>query len=405
MNVSEGFRESWDMITHNKLRTFLTMLGMNIGVAAVISIMAIGLMARVDIMTGVESIGASLVWITPNAGAYASRDERVYLKPDDLAVMRDLIEDAHFSPVLQSRFPLSYRSTTDTGLTVGVHPEYLVLWKYAVLYGRFIEPGDIERREKSVVLGFDAARQFYDDPAEAVGKPLSIGDRVFTVVGVMAERARSFIGDGSDDTSVYIPYPVMETMMDWDRWGGPRVLSLNIQVNGVENIDYVVGILERFLDARYGTIGGEARFIVHKAEENINTFNKVFTVITTAISLIAAISLLVSGIGIMNIMLVTVTERTKEIGIRKAIGAKRLDILTQFLIEAVIICLIGGGLGIIIGLGIASVAAALQNWRYIMPLYAIALGIGVSVAIGLFFGIFPAMKASRLDPVIALTKE
>jgi putative ABC transport system permease protein len=170
-------------------------------------------------------------------------------------------------------------------------------------------------------------------------------------------------------------------------------------------MDYAISIIDRYLLARYGTYEGEPRFIVHKAEENINTFNKIFSVITTAISLIAGISLLVSGIGIMNIMLVTVTERTKEIGIRKAVGAKRADILSQFLIEAVIVCMIGGGIGVFIGLGISWAVASLQSWRYIMPLYAITLGIGVSAAIGLFFGIYPATKASRLDPVIALTKE
>jgi putative ABC transport system permease protein len=194
-------------------------------------------------------------------------------------------------------------------------------------------------------------------------------------------------------------------MMDWSRYGGPRVLSLDIQVNDVADLDYTVTILERFLDARYGSVNGEPRFEVNKAEENIDTFNRIFGIITTVISLIAGISLLVSGIGIMNIMLVTVTERTKEIGIRKAIGAKRFDVLIQFLIEAVIICLIGGGIGIVLGIGNAFAIAATQDWQYVMPVYAIVLGIGVSVAIGLFFGIYPASKASRLDPVVALTKE
>jgi putative ABC transport system permease protein len=197
----------------------------------------------------------------------------------------------------------------------------------------------------------------------------------------------------------------MESLMNWRRFGGPRILSLDIQVNDVADLDYTVTILERFLEARYGRHNDEPRFIVHKAEENIDTFNRIFGIVSTVISLIAGISLLVSGIGIMNIMLVTVTERTKEIGIRKAIGAKRSDVLIQFLIEAVIICLIGGGIGILVGLLIAFGVAGTQGWRYVMPVYAIALGIGVSATIGLFFGMYPAVKASRLDPVVALTKE
>ncbi len=405
MNISEGFRESWDMILHNKLRTFLTMLGMNIGVAAVISIMATGLMARTAIMSGVESIGAALIWITPNNEAYANSSDRIYLKPDDLEDMRRLVDDALFSPMFRRTIPTSYRGKEDSSRVYGVYPEYRKIWKYEIQYGRFLDQNDVADRSKVTVLGINAARAFYGDSGRAVGNTLRIGEQIFTVVGVFAERQRSFIGDGSNDDSVYVPYPILENMTDWESSGGPRIFSLNIQVNDLKNLDYTVTLLDRYLLARYGTYEDKPRFTVHKAEENINTFNKIFSVITTAISLIAGISLLVSGIGIMNIMLVTVTERTKEIGIRKAVGAKRMDILSQFLIEAVIVCLIGGGIGIVIGLGVSWAVASLQSWRYIMPVYAITLGIGVSAAIGLFFGIFPATKASRLDPVVALTKE
>ncbi|MFP4484094.1 MAG: ABC transporter permease [Spirochaetota bacterium] len=404
MKIGEGFRESWDTISHNKLRTFLTMLGMNIGVAAVIAIMASGLMARSAIMSGVESIGAALIWITPNREAYEQASDRVFLKPTDLTDMRGLVDNALFSPLLRSNEAVSYRGFEDPNAVYGVMPSYPSIRQHQVARGRFITDRDVQEQAKVAVLGTDAAEIYFgsDDP---LGSAVRIGPHIFTVVGVMSERERSFVNDGSDDETIYIPYPVKESMMDWTRYGGPRVLSLDIQVNDIDDLDYTVGLVERFLDARYGTVNGEPRFTVHKAEENIDTFNRIFGIITTVISLIAGISLLVSGIGIMNIMLVTVTERTKEIGIRKAIGAKRLDVLAQFLIEAVIICLIGGGIGIVLGIAVAFAVAATQNWQYVMPLYAIVLGIGVSVAIGLFFGIYPASKASRLDPVVALTKE
>ncbi len=404
MKIGEGFRESWDTITHNKLRTFLTMLGMNIGVAAVIAIMASGLMARSAIMTDVESIGAALLWITPNREAYERPGERTYLKPTDLTDMRKLVDGAIFSPQLRSTQAVSYRGFSDPNMVQGVTPAYLKIWQHELAQGRFISERDVQTRQKVAVLGVDAARIYYGE-ADPVGESLRIGENVFTVIGVMADRERSFVSDGSDDETIYVPYPAKEGMMDWSNYGGPRVLSLDIQVNNVADLDYTVEILQRFLEARYGTVNGEPRFNVNKAEENIDTFNRIFGIITTVISLIAGISLLVSGIGIMNIMLVTVTERTKEIGIRKAIGAKRFDVLTQFLIEAVIICLIGGGIGIILGVIIAFLVAANQGWQYVMPLYAVVLGIGVSVAIGLFFGIYPATQASRLDPVVALTKE
>jgi putative ABC transport system permease protein len=404
MKIGEGLRESWDTITHNKLRTFLTMLGMNIGVAAVIAIMASGLMARSAIMTDVESIGAALLWVSPNRDAYEQGSERTYLKPTDLTDMRELVDGAIFSPQLRSGQAVSYRGFSDPNMVQGVMPAYLKIWQHDLARGRFISERDVDTREKVAVLGADAARIYYSEE-DPLGKSLRIGENVFTVIGVMADRERSFVSDGSDDETIYIPYPAKESMMDWSRYGGPRVLSLDIQVNDIADLEYTVTILERFLDARYGSVNGQPRFEVNKAEENIDTFNRIFGIITTVISLIAGISLLVSGIGIMNIMLVTVTERTKEIGIRKAIGAKRFDVLIQFLIEAVIICLIGGGIGIILGIVVAFIVASNQGWQYVMPLYAIVLGIGVSVAIGLFFGIYPATQASRLDPVVALTKE
>jgi putative ABC transport system permease protein len=407
MTAGEGFRESWDTISHNKLRTLLTMLGMNIGVAAVIAIMAGGLMARTAIMSGVESIGAALLWITPNYSAYDHSRDRLYLKPTDLDDMRSLVENAVFSPLLRSNQPVSRGGFEDPNRIYGVVPAYNAIWQREVAVGRFISEEDVAAKRKVAVLGRDAARVFFSAlrPGDVIGHTIRIGAQVFTVVGILTPRERSFVSDGSDNETIYVPYPALESVMSWDRFGGPRVLSLDIQVNDVSNLDYTVTVLERFLLARYGRIGEEPRFIVHKAEENIDTFNRIFSIISTVISLIAGVSLLVSGIGIMNIMLVTVTERTKEIGIRKAIGAKRADIMIQFLIEAVSICLIGGGIGILLGVGIAFAVAAVQGWHYLMPLYAIAMGIGVSVVIGLFFGIYPAMKASRLDPVVALTKE
>ena len=310
-----------------------------------------------------------------------------------------------FSPTLRRTLPVSHRGFEDGNQVYGVLPAYNDIWGHDVAVGRFLTNEDVSARRRVAVLGRDAARIYFGDRSDILGDTLRIGSAVFTVVGVLGGRDRSFVSDGSNNETIYIPYDAMESLMNWRRFGGPRILSLDIQVNDVADLDYTVTILERFLEARYGRYNDERRFIVHKAEENIDTFNRIFGIVSTVISLIAGISLLVSGIGIMNIMLVTVTERTKEIGIRKAIGAKRSDVLIQFLIEAVIICLIGGGIGILLGLLIAFGVAGTQGWRYVMPVYAIALGIGVSATIGLFFGMYPAVKASRLDPVVALTKE
>jgi putative ABC transport system permease protein len=221
----------------------------------------------------------------------------------------------------------------------------------------------------------------------------------------MSKKERSPVDDGSDDDTAYVPYEVLSDLTNWDAYGGPRVMRIYFKVKDIADLDFVSAQLDQYLSHKYGTIEGKPRFTVRKAEDSIQTTNKVFDIITTVITLIAGISLVVGGIGIMNIMLITVTERTREIGIRKALGAKRRDILAQFLIESIIICLIGGGIGIILGIGITAFISALQRWEYLLPWAPILIGLAVSITIGLFFGIYPALKAARLDPVVALTKE
>jgi putative ABC transport system permease protein len=405
MNLSEGFRESFETIRHNKLRTFLTMLGMNIGVAAVIAVMATGLMGRGAIMQGIENIGSSLIWVQPNRDAYPSRSEVQYLRPDDLQALKALVTDAWLTPLLRAQHALGYRGYQQRATVYGVWPEYPRIWGRSLQAGRFLSPEDLDTRRRVIVLGRNTARALFGGEEEALGKSINLGSRDFTVVGVMAARERSPVDDGSDDDTCYVPYQALESIYDWSAFGGPRVFQLFFKVRDLSDLDYVSFQLSQYLQARYGEIGGKPRFLVRKAEENIQATNRIFGIVTTVITLIAGISLLVGGIGIMNIMLVTVTERTREIGVRKAIGAKRRDILAQFIIEAVIICLIGGGLGIVLGIGITTVISVVRGWVYLLPWMSIALGLGVSVGIGLFFGIYPALKAARLDPVVALTKE
>jgi putative ABC transport system permease protein len=406
VNLSEGFRQSFETITQNKLRTFLTMLGMNIGVASVIAVMAVGLMSRGAIMQGIESIGSSLLWVRPNRAAYAEGVEPSQLDLDDLAVLRDLSgRDAWVTPLQRSGYAVGRLGWQETASVYGVWPDYAVVWAREVSAGRFLTADDVERRRRVVVLGRNTARALFDAEGDAVGGTVTIGGRDFEVVGVMAAKERSPVDDNSDDDTGYVPFETLSAMTDWSASGGPRVQTIYFKVKDLADIDWVAGQAERYLAAAHGAIGGEPRFIVRRAEDSIQTTNKVFDIVTTVITLIAGISLVVGGIGIMNIMLVTVTERTREIGIRKALGARRRDILAQFLIESVIICLIGGGLGIVLGIGITAVVSVVQGWAYLLPWFAIAVGLAVSVAIGLFFGIYPAIKAARLDPVVALTKE
>jgi putative ABC transport system permease protein len=405
VNLSEGFRESYETIRHNKLRTFLTMLGMNIGVASVIAVMATGLMGRGAIMKGIENIGSSLLWVQAARDSYPRGKDVTYMKPEDVAALSSIAQTAWISPNMRAPYSMGYLGDQTMATVYGVWSSYHQIWPRTVQAGRFISEDDVARRRRVVVLGTNCARAFFPTEEEALGKSLTFAGKDFTVVGVMAKKERSPVDDGSDDDTAYVPYEVLSDLTNWDAYGGPRVMRVYLKVKDLGDLDYVATQVDQYLGHRYGTIDGKPRFVVHKAEDSIQTTNKVFDIITTVITLIAGISLVVGGIGIMNIMLITVTERTREIGIRKALGAKRRDILAQFLIESIIICLIGGGIGIILGVGVTALVSVLQRWEYLLPWSSILIGVAVSITVGLFFGIYPALKAARLDPVVALTKE
>jgi putative ABC transport system permease protein len=406
VNVSEGFRQSFETISHNKLRTFLTMLGMNIGVGSVIAVMAIGLMSRGAVMRGIESIGSSLLWVRPNRAAYPDRVEPMQMRPADLEALADLAgTDAWITPLLRANYPVGRLGWQQASSVFGVWPGYAVIWSRESAAGRFLTAEDVDRRQRVVVLGRNTARALFDSESAALGGTVTIGGRDFLVVGVMAAKERSPVDDSSDDDTCYVPFEILSGMTDWTSTGGPRVPAIHFKVKDLSDLDGLASRVERYLASAHGEVGGEPRFVVRSAEESIQTTNKVFDIVTTVITLIAGISLVVGGIGIMNIMLVTVTERTREIGIRKALGARRRDILGQFLIESVIICLIGGGLGIVLGILVTAVVSIVRGWEYLLPWFAVAVGLVVSISIGLFFGIYPAVKAARLDPVVALTKE
>ncbi len=405
MNLTEGFTQSFETIRHNKLRTILTMLGMNIGVASVIAVMAIGLMGRGAIMKGIESIGSTLVWIQPNFNAYPQGTPAQLMKPEDLPALRDLTGDAWMSPLLRTNNSVGYRGDSSAVTVYGVWSDYARIWGVSPGTGQFISAKDEERRQRTIVLGYNTARAFFDLDEEALGKSVVLSGKEFVVVGVMPKKERAAISDGSDNDTCFVPYTVLQSVMSWQSFGGPRVSRVYFKVRDLADLDFTASRIGAYLSLKYGQYQGKDKFTVRKAEENIQTTNKVFDVITTVITIIAGISLVVGGIGIMNIMLVTVTERTREIGVRKAIGAKRRDILAQFLIESVIICLIGGGIGIIFGIGITAVVSVVQRWQYLLPWVPILVGLVVSIGTGLFFGIYPAIKAARLDPVVALTKE
>lgn len=404
MKILFSLSEATETIRHNKFRTFLTMLGMNIGVGAIIAIISIGLMARTSIMEGVGELGAALIIVQPEYKSYDDQERPLRLAPEDGTNLARLFPEETVLPYLQGSADTSARGLTNGEQVFGVGEDYNLVWNRELEAGRFFGPEDHHLRRKVAVIGSRIARKYFGT-GEAVGETLRVGAQVYTVVGVLNERGRETMNDGTGDTTIYLPLETYQSFFNHGWYGRPYLNYLLIRVENMDRINEIVSKTEIYLFSRYGFKNGEPRFRVSKSQDDINTFNKVFDVITLVISLIAGLSLLVSGMGIMNIMLVAITERTREIGIRKSLGARRRDILEQFLIEAIIICLLGGGIGVILGMLISFLVALSQSWSYLVPLFSVAAGLGVSLAIGLFFGIYPAMRAARMDPIKALSRD
>jgi len=398
------FAEAWETIRHNRMRTFLTMLGMNIGVGAIIAIISLGLMARESIMAEVGEMGATMIWIYPDRNIYEEWEKVIRLTPEDGENLALMLPDDQVMPSFVNDEPVSARGKSGQKRMIGVTGNYNDVWKLPLRSGRFISEEDNRLRRKAAVLGDRAATDLFGD-ADPLGENILIDNRVFRVIGVLGEREQGIMSDGTDGEHVFIPYETYGGFFNYSYYGMPYLSRCRVNVGDVSHIGGTTNLIKGYLIRRYGYLRGEPRFTVELAKQSLDQFNKVFSIITTVISLIAGISLLVSGIGIMNIMLVAITERTREIGIRKALGAKREDILLQFLTEAIIICLMGGGIGVLLGMGITSLVALIQSWNFLVPLFAVGAGLGISLAIGMFFGLYPAARAAKLPPVEALTRE
>lgn len=404
MKLLFGIVEAGETIRHNKLRTILTMLGMNIGVASIISIIAIGLMTRSSIMESTGILGASQLTVNPEWQHYSGEEMVTQLTPDDARYLQEFIPEATVLPYLIGYEAISAQGLTEEERVMGVSSSYNEVWMWQIASGRFLDAGDFQLRRKAAVLGSRAVNQYFSE-TDPLGKTIHIGKTPYTVVGVLQPRGKAVTNDGSDDSTIFIPLQTYQIFYDYSWYGKPYLDQMIIKVNNLENLDTIVSAVEIYLFSKYGLIGDKNRFNVSRNQDQINTVNKVFDVITLVISLIAGLSLLVSGMGIMNIMLVGITERIREIGIRKSLGATMWDILEQFLMEAIIICLLGGGVGVILGLLVSSLVAIWQGWAFILPVSGILAGLGISIGIGVFFGIYPAMRAARMDPVRALSRD
>jgi putative ABC transport system permease protein len=391
----------------NKMRSILTVLGVMIGVAAVIAVVSLVQGMQYQISSQLENIGATFISLGPDFSA--TRGNPLLPLPaltydDALAVRQGASAVRDFTPLFVANTSLKNGDTRHDANLYAVNQSYPDVAKQFVDRGRFFGSVDEEAKKRVVVLGSEAARQLaLGDP---IGKDIRLDDNNFTVIGVMEKRGSSIGGDPDD--VVYIPFATAQMLYGVDRMQHLRVA---LQVRTREDVDLAKEQVRDILRVRHHLKKGQPDdFQITSQEELMKTISTVLNTTTGIMGAVVGIALLVGGIGIMNIMLVSVTERTREIGIRKAIGARRYDVLIQFLIEAVTLSGFGGAIGIALGyLGAAAVRLLLKRWLELppvhTPLWAIVLAFSFCAILGIIFGIYPAAKASKLDPIEALRYE
>ncbi len=430
MQYNRIFNVSFDSLLSHKLRTFLTMLGVIFGVAAVIAMLSIGEGAKREALEQIEILGISNVIVNakvPEAGL--GSDLNLARSPGlSLEDGRNIMEfDGLVANVVPQRFePIStvfYGSNEAPVRVVATLPDYIYSTSIEVDEGRFITDEDIDAFSQVCVLGAKAKKALFAFQGP-IGEQVRIGDLYFTVVGIMADK---YIGRGKVEgfelknlnEDVYIPFstaakklerkPVTGGFARWwaeeeeeQKFNTPEIDQLTVTVTDLKYVAAVSRLVERILQRRHYGIEDYEIVVPESLLRQTEKTQQIFNIVMGAI---AGISLLVGGIGIMNIMLATVLERTREIGVRRAVGATRQDILRQFLIEAVFICLVGCTVGIIMGVLIARAISFYADWPTIVAPYAIALAVGVSTAVGLVFGMYPANKAASLDVIDSLRYE
>lgn len=404
----ESLRSAFASIRAHGFRSFLTALGIIIGVASVVAVVSIVQGLSYTVNAQFQGLGSNSITVrsfTPFQQQMQGRLAK--LTEDDLRVIEHRIDGvSHLTPTLfdpQGQMKsIGYRAQTTFTRVVGIGSSYMDVNQLYPQQGRFFSPSDNERRRLVCLVGEDVVENL-ELPGTGVGEFIRIGSEWCKIVGVMESRGELF--GFSQDDYVLLPFNTMQRIL-----GASREYDIQVQmlVDDMSRLEEVTERLRRVLRQQHNLKPGDPDdFRVQTSEQLTESFNAIVNTITAVAGGIVGISLLVGGIGIMNIMLVSVTERTREIGILKALGARRVDILLQFLIEAIVLCLLGGILGIALGYGVgAGISAILPGFPPAhVPLWAIVLSVGFSAAVGIVFGILPAAKASQLDPIDALRYE
>jgi putative ABC transport system permease protein len=385
----------------NKMRSSLTMLGIIIGNASVIAMVGLGQGAQKLASEQFESLGPNVLFVIPgNQNAQRNRDVPKTLVLEDAKALATQVPSLkEVAPQIQSRQAVTYSNKNSNTQLIGTTPEFLTVRSFDIAKGRFFSELDIKSNNQVAVLGPDLVTKFFGD-TNPIGKKIRIKNVSFSVIGVMEPKG-SFLGSNQDDT-VLLPITTMgNRIMGRTSPYGLEVSFISVSAKDTESLAAAEFQIANLLRLRH-KITGEDDFTVRNQKDILQIVGTITGALTLMLAAIAAISLLVGGIGVMNIMLVSVTERTQEIGLRKAIGAQEKDILIQFLIEAIILSAAGGLVGTLLGIsGIVLISVVTPLKAGISPL-AILMAVGVSGGIGLFFGVVPARQAAKLDPIVAL---
>ena len=403
--LNESIKMALDGMVSNKLRTFLTLLGIIIGVGAVIAMVSLGFGVKESIKDNISKLGSNLLMVSAGGrtatGARLAAGEGAHLTFDDmLAIEKQVDGIAGISASVNSSYQLVAGNQNWTSRVEGTTPSNFEIQNYELEDGRLFTERDMNSRARVAVIGKTVADNLFpgDDP---VGQIMRIKKAPFQVIGVLKPKGSSGMGQDQDDT-VIIPLTTAQNRM----MGITHVQRITVQAENENVINDVQAEVEQVLRIRHKIKEGDYDdFTISNMAAIMDTMMATANSITLLLGCIAAISLLVGGIGIMNIMLVSVTERTREIGIRKALGATYNNILLQFLIEAMVIGVVGGFLGVVIGVIASYGISSFAGWNTVISWWAIVVAVVFSVGIGLFFGIYPARKAALLDPIDALRYE